>query len=68
MEQLDDVLGAPDRDSLLDWLRTRPLFHHDADLGVEMGGEAELGRHARPGEVVALAREIMGPEIERGSN
>jgi len=24
-----------------------------------------LGRHAEPGEVVALAREKMGPEIER---
>lgn len=35
-DTLDDVLGAPDRDSLLAWLRTRPLFHHDADLGVAM--------------------------------
>ena len=30
--------------------------------------KAELGRHAEPGEVVALARERMGPEIERGPN
>ncbi len=30
--------------------------------------KAELGRHAEPGEVVALARARMGPEIERGSN
>ena len=30
--------------------------------------KAELGRHAEPGEVVALARERMGPEIDRGSN
>lgn len=30
--------------------------------------KAERGRHAEPGEVVALARAIMGPEIERGSN
>ena len=27
--------------------------------------KAELGRHAEPGEVVALAREKMGPEIPR---
>jgi hypothetical protein len=27
--------------------------------------KAELGRHAEPGEIVALARELMGPEIER---
>ena len=29
--------------------------------------KSELGRHAEPGEVVALARERMGPEIERES-
>jgi len=28
--------------------------------------KAALGRHAEPGEVVVLARERMGPEIERG--
>jgi len=27
--------------------------------------KAALGRHAEPGECVALARERMGPEIER---
>jgi bis(5'-nucleosyl)-tetraphosphatase (symmetrical) len=26
-DTLDDVLGAPDRDELLDWLRRRPLCH-----------------------------------------
>jgi bis(5'-nucleosyl)-tetraphosphatase (symmetrical) len=29
---LDAVLRAPDRDELLDWLRRRPLVHHDASL------------------------------------
>ncbi|MCB9787237.1 MAG: symmetrical bis(5'-nucleosyl)-tetraphosphatase [Deltaproteobacteria bacterium] len=28
-ETLDDVLGAPDRDTLIDWLRSKPLLHHD---------------------------------------
>ena len=27
--------------------------------------KASLGRHAEPGEVAALAREKMGPEIPR---
>jgi len=32
-DTLDDVLGAPDREELLDWLRGRPLAHHDPALG-----------------------------------
>jgi bis(5'-nucleosyl)-tetraphosphatase (symmetrical) len=30
---LDAVLQAPDRDELLEWLRHRPLLHHDAAKG-----------------------------------
>ncbi|NKN32786.1 symmetrical bis(5'-nucleosyl)-tetraphosphatase [Marichromatium bheemlicum] len=33
---LDAVLAAPDRDELLDWLRHRPLLHHDTGLGYAM--------------------------------
>jgi len=32
-DTFDDVLTAPDRDELLGWLRSRPLLHHDAELG-----------------------------------
>ncbi|MDH3514561.1 MAG: symmetrical bis(5'-nucleosyl)-tetraphosphatase, partial [Gammaproteobacteria bacterium] len=28
-----EILGAPDRDELLRWLRSRPLLHHDSGLG-----------------------------------
>lgn len=31
-DTIDDVLEAPDRTELLDWLRHRPLFHHDDRL------------------------------------
>jgi len=32
-DTLDTILAAPDSKELLDWLRTRPLFHRDEDLG-----------------------------------
>jgi bis(5'-nucleosyl)-tetraphosphatase (symmetrical) len=35
-DTLQTVLGAADRDELLDWLRHQPLLHHDAALGWTM--------------------------------
>ena len=32
-DTLNPILDAHDRDALLDWLRRRPLLHHDAQLG-----------------------------------
>lgn len=32
-DSLDGILRAPDRDQLMDWLRSRPLLHEDPDLG-----------------------------------
>lgn len=32
-DHLDDVLQAPDREALLEWLRHCPLLHHDAGSG-----------------------------------
>jgi bis(5'-nucleosyl)-tetraphosphatase (symmetrical) len=33
---LDDILEAPDCDELIQWLRKRPLLHHDPDLNYSM--------------------------------
>jgi bis(5'-nucleosyl)-tetraphosphatase (symmetrical) len=35
-DTLDKILNAKDRDELLDWLRHRPLLHHDSSLGYTM--------------------------------
>jgi bis(5'-nucleosyl)-tetraphosphatase (symmetrical) len=35
-DTLGDILTAPDRDELLDWLRRKPLLHHDAALNYTM--------------------------------
>lgn len=32
-DRLEDVLKAPDRDELIDWLRRRPLMHYDKAMG-----------------------------------
>ncbi|MSQ67398.1 MAG: symmetrical bis(5'-nucleosyl)-tetraphosphatase [Gammaproteobacteria bacterium] len=35
-DTLNDVLNAPDRDDLMEWLRQQPLLHHDAHLSLTM--------------------------------
>jgi bis(5'-nucleosyl)-tetraphosphatase (symmetrical) len=35
-DTLTPILKAPDREELLEWLRHRPLLHHDADHGLTL--------------------------------
>ena len=56
--ELREVLFAPDRDELLDWLRARPLLHVDRTLEFRAGAcrpRSALDDRPRPSEV---AREI----------
>ena len=36
LDTIDDIIQAPDRDELVDWLRNQSLIHHDAKLGFSM--------------------------------
>jgi bis(5'-nucleosyl)-tetraphosphatase (symmetrical) len=56
-DTLDDVLAAPDCARLMDWLRARPLLHHDASFAL-----VHAGLH--PQWTVPDAR-ARGAEIER---
>jgi bis(5'-nucleosyl)-tetraphosphatase (symmetrical) len=54
-DTLDEILAAPDRDLLIDWLRTRPLAHRD---GERMMVHAGLHPRWTAKEAGKLAREI----------
>ncbi|AHF05088.1 diadenosine tetraphosphatase [Marichromatium purpuratum 984] len=56
---LGAVLDAPDRDVLLDWLRHRPLLHHDAALGYAMV-HAGLAPQWDLAEAIDCAAELEG--------
>ncbi len=63
-DSLDDVLGAPDRDALVDWLRRLPLIHREH--GYVLSHAGVLPQWSVP-EAVGLAREVesrmRGPDF-----
>ena len=56
-DTLDAILGAPDREELLTWLRSRPLIHVDTELGLSM---VHAGLHPQwsLAQAQALASEV----------
>lgn len=54
-DTLQQVLEAPDRDELVDWLRTRPLMHLEGDYAMVHAG---LLPAWMPSEARALAAEV----------
>lgn len=66
--ELRAVLFAPDRDVLLDWLRARPLLHHDPALNTAMV-HAGLAPRWTLEQAARAAREVeqrlRGPEHAR---
>lgn len=54
-DSFQDVLAAPDRQELIDWLRTRPLMHGDADYVMVHAGLVPQWSIDR---ALRLAREV----------
>ncbi len=56
-DTLDAILTAPDRDVLIDWLRSRKLFHYDAEVGYALT-HAGLAPSWTLEKAQALAEEV----------
>ena len=68
-DTFDEILAAPDRDELIDWLRRRPLLHHDAasrtvlvHAGLPPGWSLEEAQ-ARAGEVTGAMAGVAWRDV-----
>lgn len=63
-DTLDDVLAAPDRDTLLDWLRTRPLLYRRGDrVMVHAGLRPEWSVDEAERRARAVEAALRGPHL-----
>jgi bis(5'-nucleosyl)-tetraphosphatase (symmetrical) len=61
-DTLDEVLAAPDRDRLIDWLRARPLVHLDPKFLLVHGGlHPKWTAQEAAGLGGEIERELRGP-------
>ncbi len=58
-DTLDDILDAPDRAALLDWLRSRKLFHHDDKYAMVHAGLLPQWTIQRAAELAAEVERVL---------
>jgi bis(5'-nucleosyl)-tetraphosphatase (symmetrical) len=62
-DAIDDVLGAPDREELLDWLRHRPLMHVEGEFAMVHAGLVPEWTVPRARELAAeVEAALQGPQ------
>lgn len=56
---LDQILEAPDKQELIDWLRHRPLFHHNADFCLVHAGLPPQWDFAKAQKMAIIAERAL---------
>ena len=64
-DTLDDVLTAPDRDALLDWLRQRPMLHVEGGYAMVHAGLLPAWSITRACELAAEVEEALRAPTHR---